>query len=192
MRRLPLWLATGLFAAAATAHAAPVSYVMDPGHTLVLFSWNHFGFSHPTANLGLGEGHIVFDAQQPAKSSVEVSFPLDKLDTHVPALDQHLKAADFFDAAKYPTLTFKSTKVQSLGQGRFRITGDLTAHGITKPVVLNAKLNKQGEQPLLKKQAIGFDATGRLKRSAFGLGAYVPAVSDEISLHITTEAEVAQ
>jgi polyisoprenoid-binding protein YceI len=190
MRALRYLLLAGLLGAAVTAQAAPVTYKMDPGHTDVLFSWNHFGFSNPTANLGLGDGTIVFDEKNPANSSVDVTLPLANLDTHVTKLDEHLKKPDFFDADKYPTVTFKSTKVQAVGGNKFKVTGDLTVHGVTKPVVLDATLNKSGEHPMMKVQTVGFDATTTLKRSDFGMGAYVPNVSDEIQVRITTEASV--
>lgn len=190
MRAFRYLVLAGLIGAAVTAQAAPVTYKIDPGHTNVLFSWNHFGFSNPTANLGLGEGTIVFDDKDPAKSSVEVTLPLADLDTHVPALDEHLKKPDFFDADKYPAITFKSTNVQAAGGNKFKVTGNLTVHGVTKPVVLDATLNKSGEHPMTKAQTVGFDATATLKRSDFGVGAYVPNVSDEIQIHITTEASV--
>jgi polyisoprenoid-binding protein YceI len=192
MRAVRYLLLAGLIGAAVTAHADPVTYKLDPGHTMVLFSWNHFGFSNPTANLGLGDGTLVFDEKNPAKSSVEVTLPLANLDTHVSALDEHLKKPDFLDADKFATITFKSTKVQAEGAGKFKVTGDLTVHGVTKPVVLDAKLNKSGEHPMLKVAAIGFDATTTIKRSDFGVGAYVPNVSDEIKIHITTEGAVAK
>lgn len=191
MRMFRSLLIAGLLAtAAATVQASPVTYKLDPGHTMVLFSWNHFGYSNPTANLGLGQGTLVFDQQDPAKSSVDVTLPLSNLDTHVPALDEHLKQADFFDAAKYPTVTFKSTSVVPVDGNHFKVTGNLTVHGVTKPVTLDATLNKIGLHPMLKVQAIGFDATTTLKRSDFGMGAYVPMVSDEIQVRITTEGEV--
>ncbi|BFI97145.1 MAG: YceI family protein [Rhodanobacter sp.] len=190
MRMFRCFLVAGLLGAAATVQATPVTYKMDPGHTMVLFSWNHLGFSNPTADLGLGEGTLVFDQQDPAKSSVDVTLPLSMLDTHVPALDEHLKQADFFDAAKYPTVTFKSTSVVPVDATHFKVTGNLTVHGVTKPVTLDATLNKIGVHPMLKTQAIGFDATATLKRSDFGMGAYVPMVSDEIKVRITTEADV--
>jgi polyisoprenoid-binding protein YceI len=190
MHTLKYLAIAGLLGAALSVQAAPVTYKLDPGHTMVLFSWNHFGYSNPTANLGLGEGTLVFDEQHPAKSSVEVTLPLANLDTHVAALDKHLKEADFFDADKYPTVTFKSTSVQPLGGHKFTVTGNLTVHGVTKPVVLSATLNKMGPHPMTKAQAIGFDATGSIKRSDFGIGAYVPNVSDKITLRITTEGEV--
>lgn len=191
MRALRSLAIAGLLGAAVSSvQAAPVTYQLDPGHTMVLFTWNHFGFSNPTANLPLGSGTLVFDEKQPAKSTVEVTLPLANLDTHVSALDKHLKQPDFFDADKYPTVTFKSTKVQPLGGDKFKITGDLTVHGVTKPVTLDAKLNKVGVHPMTKAQSIGFDATGTLKRSDFGVAAYVPNVSDEIKLRITAEGSV--
>jgi len=190
MRKLRYVLLAGLLGAALSAQAAPVTYQLDPGHTMVLFSWNHFGYSNPTADIGIGQGTLVFDEKDPSKATVDVTMPLSALDTHVTALDKHLKEPDFLDADKYPTITFKSTKVQALGNNKFKVTGDLTAHGVTKSVVLNATLNKVGPHPMTKAQAIGFDATGTLKRSDFGVGAYVPMVSDEIQLRITTEGAV--
>ena len=192
MRALKYLVLAGLIGAAVSAQAAPVTYQLDPGHTMVLFTWNHFGYSNPTANLGLGEGTLVFDEQHPAQASVQVTLPLANLDTHVPALDKHLKEADFFDADKFPTVTFKSTKVQPVGGHKFKVTGDLTVHGVTKPVVLDATLNKVGPHPMMKVQAIGFDATATIKRSDFGVGAYVPKVGDEIKIRITTEGAVAK
>lgn len=195
MRALKYLMVAGLlgsasFLPASPVQATPVTYQLDPNHTMVLFSWNHFGFSNPTADLGLGQGTLVFDEQDPAKSSVEVTLPLASLDTFVPALDKHLKEADFFDADKYPVVTFKSTKVQPLGGHKFKVIGELTVHGVTKPVVLNATLNKIGPHPMSKAQSIGFDATATLKRSEFGVAAYVPNVGDLITIRITTEGSV--
>jgi polyisoprenoid-binding protein YceI len=190
VRALKYLVLAGLLGAAVSVQAAPVTYKLDPGHTMVLFSWNHFGYSNPTADLGLGEGTVVFDEQHPANSSVEVTLPLARLDTHVPALDEHLKKPDFLDAGTYPVVTFKSTQVQPLGGNKFKVTGNLTVHGVTRPVVLDATLNKVGPHPMSKAQSIGFDATASIKRSDFGVGAYVPSVSDEIAIRITTEGSV--
>jgi polyisoprenoid-binding protein YceI len=190
MRALKYLAFAGLLGAAVSVQAAPVTYKLDPDHTMVLFSWNHFGYSNPTADLGLGEGTLVFDEQHPANSSVEVTLPLARLDTHVPALDEHLKKPDFLNADQYPVVTFKSTEVQPLGGNKFKVTGNLTVHGVTKPVVLDATLNKVGPHPMTKAPSIGFDATASIKRSDFGVGAYVPNVSDELSIRITTEGSV--
>ncbi|WKL58068.1 YceI family protein [Asticcacaulis sp. ZE23SCel15] len=171
------------------ALAAPETYAIEPTHTEVLFSWSHFGFSKPTGKFMNAVGTLVLDEAAPANSSVEVSFAIDGLNTGVAKLDEHLKKPDFFDAAKFPTATFKSTKVAVTGADTAKVTGDLTIHGVTKPVTLDVKLNKIGEN-MMKKKTAGFSATGDIKRSDFGIGAYVPAVSDEITLSITAEANL--
>lgn len=178
----------GLLLAFGIAHAAPVQYKLDPNHTIVLAQWSHFGFSHPVANFGQVDGTLVYDADDVPASSVQVTLPLAGLQAFVPDFNEHLLSADFFDAEKHPNATFRSTKVEALGEGRFKITGELTIKGITRPVVLDAKLNKVGERQ--GRPAIGFDATATLKRSEFGLGLYVPNVSDEVKLTISTEATV--
>ena len=174
------------------AMAKPVAYQIDPTYTATVFTWSHFGFSTPSANFSDIQGVINVDNAKPANSSVNVTIPLSSLNTNVKALDEHLQAADFFDAAKYPTITFKSTKVQAVGANKYKITGDLTIKNVTKPVVLDAVLNKQGEHPMTKAQSIGFNATTSFDRSAFGVGAYVPNVGDKITVNITTEASVPQ
>ncbi|MGH8025526.1 MAG: YceI family protein [Pseudoxanthomonas sp.] len=183
-------LIAALFAFAGSAFAAPVTYKIDPNHTNVIASWSHFGFSNPSANFGQADGTIVYDADKVSASSVQVTLPLTGLSALADQFYDHLTSADWFDAAKYPSATFKSTKVESAGEGKLKVTGDLTVKGVTKPVVLDVKLNKAGVQPLAKRAAVGFDATATVKRSEFGLGNYVPNVSDEVSLRITTEAIV--
>lgn len=190
MRVLSGLLVASLLAAATIAQASPVTYQLDPNHTMVLFSWSHFGYSNPTADIGLASGTLTFDEQHPAAAAVDVTLPLSKLDTHVPALDEHLKQADFFDAAKYPTVTFKSTRVEPVDARHFKVTGNLTIHGVTRPITLDATLNRIGVHPMDQRQAIGFDATATLKRSDFGVGLMVPMVSDEIHVRITTEGSV--
>lgn len=180
----------------AASDAAPVegvsgTYVIDPNHTNVVARWSHFGFSNPIANFGQAEGAIVYDADNVAASSVEVTLPLAGLDSFSSDFDEHLRSADFFDAGTFPTITFKSTSVESAGGNRLKITGDLTVKDITRPVVLDATINRFAEHPMAKRPAAGFDATTTLKRSDFGVGAYAPNVSDEVELRITTEAMVA-
>lgn len=167
------------------------TYTLDPTHTDVLVEWTHFGFSKPSAHFGITEGKLVYDADDASKSSVEVTIPVTAIDTFVPKLDEHLKGADFFDAGKFPTATFKSTSVAAAGTNKLTVTGDLTVKGITKPVTLDVTLNGAGEHPMAKKQAIGFSATGTLKRTDFGVGAYAPNVSDDVQLRITTEGTLA-
>lgn len=171
--------------------AAPVDYKIDPTHTATVFSWNHFGFSTPSANFSDIQGVIKVDNAKPANSSVNVTIPLSSVNTNVPALDKEFQEEAWFNAAKYPNITFKSTKVETKDKKHFKITGDLTVKGITKPVVLDAILNKQGEHPMAKVPAIGFNATTSFNRSDFGLGNYVPNVGDKITVNITTEATAA-
>ena len=170
--------------------AKPVDYKIDPTHTATVFNWNHFGFSTPSANFSDIQGTISVDNAKPENSSVNVTIPLSSINTNVKALDEHLLKADFFDAEKYPTITFKSTKVQPAGKDKYKITGNLTIKDVTKPVVLDAVLNKQGEHPMTKAQSIGFNATTSFDRSAFNVGGYVPNVGDKITVNITTEASV--
>lgn len=185
-------LTIGLAVASVTtiSMAKPVAYQIDPTHTATVFTWNHFGFSTPSANFSDIQGTINVDNAKPANSSVNVTIPLSSLNTNVKALDDHLKTADFFNAEKYPNITFKSTKVQAISKTKYKITGDLTVKNVTKPVVLDAVLNKQAVHPMTKAETIGFNATTSFDRSAFGVGAYVPNVGDKITVNITTEAAV--
>lgn len=178
--------------AATPVLAAGVRYTLDPDHTQVRIHWNHFGFSNPGADFNISKGTLVWDAAHPERSSVSVTIPIASVHTQVPALDKRFKTM-FFDAAKYPTITFKSTGVKRVGKSNhYRVAGELTVRGISKPVTLDVTLNKAGVQPMLDVPAIGFDATGSVKRSEFGMGAFVPAVSDLVHIHITTEGVAAK
>ena len=184
-------LGLALAAFAATASAAPVTYEIDATHTDVIAQWNHLGFSNPTLHFGQVEGKIVYDAENVAASSVEVSLPLSGLNSHVARFDEHLRNTDFFDAAKFPAATFRSTSVEALADNRLKVTGELTIKGTTRPVVLDVVLNKAAPHPRNNKPTIGFDATTTVLRSEFGLGRGAPAVSDEVKIRITTEAQAA-
>ena len=185
IRRIALASALALV----TAPAFAATYTLDPGHTQVVFSWNHFGYSNPTAQFRKIEGTLEFDAANPTKANVKVTIPLNSVNTNVEKLDEHLQAADFFDSAKYPDAVFKSTKVEKgASENQLKVTGDLSLHGVTKPVVLDVTVAKVGEHPMRKAPAAGFDATATIKRSDFGITTYVPMVSDDIKLRITSEA----
>ena len=150
------------------------------------------GYSNPSANFGNAEGTIVYNAEDLSQSSVEVTLPLSGLNSFTAAFDDHLRSADFFDASVFPVATFKSTQVQAAGTNKLTVTGGLTIKDKTAPVVLDVTLNGAGEHPMAGKPAIGFDATATIKRTDFGVGAYVPNVSDEVQLRITTEAVAAE
>lgn len=183
-----LSLATIMALSSSYGMAATTQYQIDPTHTATLFSWSHFGFSKPTANFSDVQGTISVDDKNPAKSSVDVTIPVKSINSNVTALDKEFLQEAWFNEAKYPNITFKSTKVQTSDKKHFKITGNLTVKGVTKPVVLDASLNGMATHPMAKKAAIGFNATTRFKRSDFGIAQYVPAVSDEITVNITTEA----
>lgn len=178
--------------APAAAIAAPVTYQLDPTHTDVLFTWNHNGFCFPTGRAAISSGTLIYDAAKPTASQVQVELPLAELATHVPKLDEIVKSDKLFDVAKFPQATFRSTSVSTQGSGRLKITGDLTLHGVTRPVVLDATLNKLGEHPSRKVPTIGFNATAVIRRSEFGLDAFLPNIADEVQLRITTEAQGAK
>lgn len=187
IRRLAL--AAALALVTAPAFSAPTTYELDAGHTQVVFAWNHFGFSNPTAQFGKIEGTLKFDPAAPTQATLSVTIPLASVNSNVAKLDEHLRDADYFDTAKYPNATFKSTKVeQGAAADKLIVTGDLTLHGVTKPLVLDVTINKVGKYPMRDAQAAGFDATGTIKRSEFGIDKYVPNISDDIKLRITTEA----
>lgn len=187
-RRLRFFLFALLLGLAPLAMAAPTTYSMDPSHTQVRLTWSHFGFSHPSAVVGIASGTITYDPAHPEQASVTVRMPLSTLDTHVPALDEHLKGDDFFSADKYPVATFTSTGVKVVDQKHLEVSGKLSVHGVTQPVTLHVTINKIGTHPAWSAPAIGFDATATLERSKFGVSRYVPVVSDAIQVHITTEA----
>jgi polyisoprenoid-binding protein YceI len=169
--------------------AAATTYVLEPNYTQGVLRWDHLGFSYPAAQFAQGTGTLEFDEAQPTMASIKVTIPLASLSTGVPDLDEHLKSEDFFEVAKYPTATFVSTKVEKgVGMNRYNVTGNLTIRTATRPVTLEVTLLKVGRNARTEVPTVGFDAKGTLKRSDFGLGAFVPQVSDEIQLLVTTQA----
>jgi polyisoprenoid-binding protein YceI len=165
------------------------TYTLEPDYTQGVFRWSHLGFSNPAAQFAQGEGTLEFDQADPTKSSVTVSIPLSSLNTGVRGLDDHFRSADFFETDKFPTAAFKSVRVEKGAIAEhLKVTGDLNLHGITKPVTLDVMIIKVGSNPRTGLPTVGFDATTTLKRSEFGLGKFVPQVSDEIQIHITSQA----
>ena len=174
--------------------AAPDKFEFDKAHTNILFSVNHLGLSNFFGQFNDFDGHVVFDQEKPANSKVEITIRTASVDTDVPDLDKHLLAEDFFDAAKYPDIRFKSNTVVKAGRNRYHVIGDLTLHGVTRQVTLLATLNYAGDHPLSKfldkyKGAYyaGFSATAVIRRSEFGITSYVPNVADEVKIVIETE-----
>jgi polyisoprenoid-binding protein YceI len=180
----------GVLALNSAALAEPQTYMLDPSHTNVLWSASHFGFSSPSGKFTDATGELVLDESKPETSMVNVTIKTGSVLTGIPKFDTHLTSADFFDSAKFPNATFKSTQVTLSGSNSAKVAGDLTLHGVTKPVVLNVKLNKIGESPISKAKTAGFSATTVLKRSEFGINYALPGVSDEVAIAIEAEAAV--
>ena len=188
----PIALSLALLGATA-AQAEPVAYTLDPTHTQVDFRWQHLGLSTPAASMDQVQGTLNWDAANPTRSSVRVTMPVAGVRTRVAALDEHFRSAPYFDAAAHPNVTFESTRVErARGANRYRVHGNLTIKGITRPVVLDARLNAAKPHPMFKAPAVGFNATGSVKRSDFDMKESLPMVSDRIELNITAEAVEAQ
>jgi polyisoprenoid-binding protein YceI len=182
----------GTILAALTLASTPIyatTYTLEPDYTQGVFRWNHLGFSNPAAQFAQGEGTLEFDPANPTRASVTVTIPLSTLYTGVPGLDGHFRSDDFFDTAKFPTATFKSTHVgKGAMKNHLEVAGDLNVHGVTKPVMLDVTVIKIGTNPRTSLPTVGFEATTTLKRSDFGMGKFVPQVSDEIEMHVISQA----
>jgi polyisoprenoid-binding protein YceI len=186
-----LVLAAALVVACTPSYAT--RYILESQHSEGVVRWSHLGFSNPTAQFTLVEGAVDFDQADPTRSSVTATIKLANFSSGVPDLDDNFHSVDFFDIARYPTATFKSTRVErGNAPDQLKVTGDLTVHGITRPVTLDVTINKVGTNIRSNLPSVGFEATTTLKRSDFGLGLYVPQVSDEVSIHITCQGDEAK
>jgi len=166
------------------------TYKVDPSHTQALFTINHLGWTDYTGQFTNGTGTLVLDTRAPARSKVDISFPVDKIRTTVVELDTNLVSATYFDAGKFPTAHFVSTRIVPTGPATASMTGDLTIKGVTRPVTF--KVRYIGAGPEFwgeKKEAIGFAATASIKRSDFAMGMDVPLVSDNVDLVINAGFE---
>ena len=180
------------FAMGATGAIAAETYTLDPSHSQIVFTYNHLGFSTGTGMFSGFEGEIMFDEEDPAQSSVNVSMPVQSMITGWDARTEHFMSEDFFDAQEGDMVTFTSTGIEVTGEDTANITGDLTLNGVTKSVVLDTKLNQMGDHPMENKPWAGFDATTTLLRSDYDLGMFAPYISDEVEVMISVEAMKAE
>lgn len=188
----------GLLTAAAVALATATSsalaadtYDFDTAHTDVVFNISHFGYSDTWGRFNEVDGTVTLDKDDLAGSSVEVTIQAASIDTNHKKRDEHLRSADFLNVKEFPTITFKSTKVDPTGEMTAKVTGDLTIHGTTKPVILDVTVNKIAPHPLPdynNVETAGLSARTTIKRSEFGVDAFVPAVGDEMEIIIEVEA----
>ena len=189
MSKLTQFAATITLAAAlaAPAFAAPETYVLDSAHSFPRFSYNHFGYSTQVSRFNKTTGKIIYD-KEAKTASVDIVIDATSVDSGFPVFNEHLRGEDFFDTAKYPTATFKSTKVVFEGDKPSAIEGNLTIKGITKPVTLTVTSFHAMPHPMKKKDAIGANAFTTVKRSDFNAGKYAPNVGDEIRIDLGVEA----
>ena len=174
-------------AVAAPALAAPQTFVIDGTHTFPRFSYNHLGFSTQLSRFDTTTGKVVFD--KVAKTgAVDIVIDTKSVSTGSATFNEHIQGEDFLDTAKFPTATFKSTKVIFEGDKPAKIEGNLTLKGVTKPVTLTVTDFKTAPHPMLKKEAIGANATTTVKRTDFNMGKNVPYVGDEVRIDIGLEA----
>jgi polyisoprenoid-binding protein YceI len=166
---------------------AAQTYQIEKTHADLLFSIDHAGFTRKHGWFRDFGGSLQYDAAQPENSKVEVIVKTDSLDTALPARDKDVKGETFLDTAKYPEMRFVSTRVLPGANQELRIEGNLTLHGVTKPITLNGKLNKAGPNPFDKRPTLGFSATGSLKRSDFGITNYMPVVGDVVTIRLDVE-----
>ena len=168
------------------------SWNLDPAHSQATFSVRHLVISNVRGEFGKLTGAAKFDDKDASKSSVEATIDTTTIDTRVAKRDEDLKSENFFDVAKYPTITFKSTKVEKAGKGKLKVTGDLTIHGVTKPVVLAVEGPTQDIKDPWGNTRRGFAATTTINRKDFGL-AYSkaieagPVVGDQVKIDISAE-----
>jgi polyisoprenoid-binding protein YceI len=193
-RPLPLLLLIATLAGLgpAPARAANDSYRIDPVHTRVAFLVSHAGFSNAIGTFAGSHGELAFDPDDWASAKLDVIIPIASLDLGDAEWREKILDATFFDAKKFPEAHFVATHVEKTGDDSAKITGDLTLHGVTRPVTLDAKLNALKRHPLTFKRTAGFSATATLSRKDFGMDAWKSVVADEVKILIEIEASRAR
>jgi polyisoprenoid-binding protein YceI len=165
------------------------AYDVEPLHTRVLFSVSHLGFTTWYGEFPNVSGSLNLDPKAPAKSTLEIHIPVASVSTGNTTVDGELKGDKWFDAAQFPEILFKADKIAPTGKGTAKVTGNLTFHGVTKPVTLAVKFNGAGVNVLDKKYTAGFEVSGKIKRSDFGVKTYLPLIGDDVDLTISAGFE---
>lgn len=175
------------------ALAGATSYELDPAHTNAQFAVKHMMVSTVRGQFNKVSGTVNLDDKDPSKSSIEATIDATTVNTRVQQRDDHLRSPDFLDVAKFPTITFKSTRVEATGQGTYKAHGDLTIHGVTKPVVLEVEAPAEEVKDLSGHTKRGATASTKISRKDFGLvwnkaleGGGV-LVGDEVAITIDAE-----
>jgi polyisoprenoid-binding protein YceI len=174
----------------APAFAQIETYKLEKPHTQIIFSVSHLGFSHSYGKFTDYDGTIVFDRGQPEKSKVDVVIKTASIEMNDQKWNDHMKNADFFNVEKFPDMTFKSINIllDKDDKNEAKISGELTILGVTKTVTLDVEFNKADKHPMKDIMMAGFSATGKIKRSDFGMNYGLPMVGDEVEMIIEVEA----
>lgn len=183
---VPRALAAAALLLASSPALAAEAYTIDPDHSAILFKVHHFGAGYVWGRFRDVKGTIQYDAKKPAKSSVQVEIATASIYTANKKRDTHLKSPDFFNAKKYPKITFRSTKVKRAGKGRYKVTGKLTLHGVTKTVTLTVK-ETGAAVDAWKNFRRGFEGELVIKRSDFGMKKMIGPAADKVHLIFAIE-----
>ena len=182
-----LLISSALALTTVASAALPSQWQLDDSHTRVGFSVNHLGFSTTMGHFNDVKGVVNYDVKAPSKTNMSFTIATDSIDTNWDARDEHLKKAEFFNVAKYPTMTFKSTSVKFINPQQAKVTGNFTMLGQTKPLTLDVTLNKIANSPLTKEPVIGFRATGNIDRAAYGMTAFADGITTNVPIQIDGE-----
>jgi polyisoprenoid-binding protein YceI len=167
----------------------PGTYKVEPSHTEIMFGVNHLGFTMYYGVFSGASGTLVLDTADLSASRLDVSVPVSSVLTPSSRLNRELQGPQWLDADTYPDMTFRSKHITLTGRETARVEGEITLHGVTRPLTLEAKFNHAGENPLDHRYTVGFQARGVLKRSDFGVKAYMPLVGDDVHLNISAAFE---
>jgi polyisoprenoid-binding protein YceI len=165
------------------------AYTVEPTHTRVLFAVSHMGFTTWYGEFTDVSGTLNLTPKSVGNSTLEIHIPTKTISTSNAKLDGELKSPQWLDAGKFPEIVFKSREVERTGEASAKVTGDLTLHGVTKPVTLDVTFNGAGTNPIDKKYTAGFEVSGAIKRSDFGVNAYVPLIGDDVKITISAGFE---
>lgn len=176
-------------AASASDPVQAGSYAVEPSHTRIQFAIDHLGLTNYYGDFTGASGTLLLDPGAPANSKVDIAIPVASVSTTNAKLDDELRSAQWLDAGAFPTIHFVSTRVVPAGDGHAQIFGDLTLHGVTRPVVLTAQFHGAGVNPIDKAYTVGFDATAQILRSDFGVKNYLPLLGDALTIRISAAFE---
>lgn len=194
------FLATGAQAEGDSASAALTSdpkqvragrYVLDPAHGKITWSLSHLGFSTYYGQISDVASELTLDPEHPDKSAISVTIGIASVSGLNPKLDAHIRQPEFFDTERFPQATYVSKSIEPTSPTTARVQGDLTIKGITRTVAFDATFNQAGTNPVDKKYSVGFDGRAVIRRSDFGISAFLPAVGDEVALRIEGEFKAA-